>query len=245
LGGPSQEFWGKQAETLRNSQSWLICGQVGDPLRQVFSRQTEGSGSAYTRGVRIAWTAGALFVAFLGFRSSGLAHDSKPPASGPAAAAVEGHRLFLAGQFAKAAAKLETAVGSASDPEVLFELAVCYERLDRDSEAIAEFHAYQGFPVALRVREAAQHIKAIESKQPGPAESLRPRRLVVPTRIEGGNCVRDCGKAPSPFCGSPGVKMQRPCAVRFSCLRSCPGARLEPGSCNTVPSSPTQECVNE
>jgi hypothetical protein len=195
--------------------------------------------------MRLACAAGALFVAFLGFRSSGLAHDSRPPPSRPAAAAVEGHRLFLAGQFAKAAAKLETAVGSASDPEALFELAVCYERLDRDSEAIAEFHAYQGFPVALRVREADQHIKAIESKQPGPAESLRPRRLVVPARGEGGNCVSDCGKAPSAFCGSPGVKMQRPCAVRFSCLRSCPGARLESGSCNTVLSSPTQECVNE
>jgi hypothetical protein len=191
--------------------------------------------------MRIAWAAGALFVGFLGFGSSGLALDSKPPAHG--AAAAEGHRLFLAGQFAKAAAKLETIVGSASDPEALFELAVCYERLDRDSEAIAEFHAYQRFPVALRVREADQHIKAIESKQPGPA---KPRRVVVPTS-DGGKCVRDCGAPPllGKCAGDRWGTGTCWAAVRFSCLRSCPGALLEPGSCNTVPSSPTQDCVNE
>ena len=97
---------------------------------------------------RIGVAAVALFVALLAFGSPVLSSD-------PNASVAEGRRLFQAGQFAKAVAKLEAAVGSSTDPEVLFELGVCYERLDRDSEAIAEFQAYGRSPVALRIRESS------------------------------------------------------------------------------------------
>jgi Tetratricopeptide repeat len=184
----------------------------------------------------------APFVAFLAFGSSALASD-------PNASAAEGHRLFQAGQFAKAAAKLEAAVGSSTDPEVLFELAVCYERLDRDSEAIAEFQAYGRSPVALRIREANEHVATIQSKRPGPAaprESLtKPRRVLVPTTGDSEKCVKDCGKPASPFCGNSSNRMQKACAIQFSCLRGCPGARVEPGSCPIAPRSSVQVCLTD
>jgi len=184
----------------------------------------------------------ALFVALLAFGSSVLASDSD-------ASAAEGHRLFQAGQFAKAAAKLEAAVGSSTDPEVLFELAVCYERLDRDSEAIAEFQAYGRSPVALRIREANEHIATIQSKRPDPAAPrgslTKPRRVLVPTTGDSGKCVQDCGKPASPFCGNSSNRMQKVCAIQFSCLRSCPGAKVEPGSCSIAPRSSAQVCLTD
>ena len=54
---------------------------------------------------------------------------------------------------------------------------------DRDSEAIAEFQAYQKSPVALRVREADHHIKAIESKTSWPR---RNRYKAAPCRCAHG-----------------------------------------------------------
>lgn len=197
--------------------------------------------------MRTAVAGAALFVALLVFESGGLAGESKGTVA--AAAATEGHRLFQAEQFAKAAAKLEVAVTDSSDPELRFELAICYERLQRDSEAIAEFHAYQHSPVALRVAEANQHIAALEAKQPGPAapaEGLtRPRRVVVPTTGESGKCVKSCGKPSSPFCGNSSNRMQKACAVQFSCLRACPGAKVEPGSCLKAPSTASQVCLTD
>jgi hypothetical protein len=178
-----------------------------------------------------------------------LAFGSPALASDPNTSAAEGHRLFQAGQFAEAAAKLEAAVGSSTDPEVLFELAVCYERLDRDSEAIAEFRAYGRSPVALRIPEANQHIAAIQSKHPGPAaprESLtKSLRVLVPTTGDNGKCVKDCGKPVSPFCGNSSNRMQKACAIQFSCLRSCPGAKVEPGSCSIAPRSSAQVCLTD
>lgn len=197
--------------------------------------------------MKIAVARGALFIALLAFGSEGLAGDSKAAAA--SAAAKEGHRLFQAGQFAKAAAKLEVAVTDASDPELLFELAVCYERLERDSEAIAEFHAYQHSPVALRVSEANQHLAALEAKQPGPAappEGLtKPRRVVVPTDGASGKCVNSCGKPSSPFCGNSSNRAQKACAVQFSCLRACPGAKVESGTCLKAPTTASQICLTD
>jgi hypothetical protein len=182
------------------------------------------------------------FVAFLAFGFPALARDQNT-------SAAEGHRLFQAGKFAEAAAKLEGAVGSSTDPEVLFELAVCYERLDRDSDAIAEFRAYGRSPVALRVGEANEHIATIQSKRPGPAaprESLTsPRRVLVPTTGDSGKCVTDCGKPVSPFCGNSSNRMQKACAIQFSCLRSCPGAKVEPGSCPIAPRTSAQVCLTD
>jgi len=196
--------------------------------------------------MRIEVAGGALFIALLAFGSEGLARETKATA---ATAATEGHRFFQAGQFAKAAAKLEVAVVDSTDPELRFELAVCYERLERDPEAIAEFHAYQHSPVALRVAEANQHIAALEAKQPGPAapgEALtKPRRVVVPTTGESGKCVKGCGKMPSPFCGNSSNRMQKSCAIQFSCLRDCPGAKVERGRCPIAAGPSTQVCLTD
>ena len=203
---------------------------------------TNGQRQAAATPIRIGAAAVALCVALIAFGSSALASDAN-------ASAAEGHRLFQAGQFARAAAKLEAAAGSSTDPEVLFELAVCYERLDRDSEAIAEFQAYGRSPVALRIREANQHIATIKSKRPGPAapsESLtKPRRVLVPTTGDSGKCVKDCGKPASPFCGNSSNRMQKACAIQFSCLRSCPGAKVEQGSCPIAANSSAQVCLTD
>jgi hypothetical protein len=164
-----------------------------------------------------------------------------------AAAAAEGHRLFKAGQFAPAAAKLETVVDDANDPELRFELAICYERLNRDAEAVAAFHAYQRSPVALRVGEANQHLVAIAAKQAdgGTAEIPKPRRVVLSIASDNQKCVASCGKVDSPFCGNSSNRMQRACAIQFSCLRGCPGARVEPGTCLKERVSPTRICLTD
>jgi hypothetical protein len=169
-------------------------------------------------------------------------------AEATAATAAEGHRLFQAGQFAPAAAKLETVVDDANDPELRFELAICYERLNRDAEAVATFHAYQRSPVALRVAEANQHLVAIAAKQADggtAAEIPKPRRVVLSVASDNQKCVASCGKVDSPFCGNSSNRMQRACAIQFSCLRGCPGARVEPGTCLKERVSPTRICLTD
>jgi hypothetical protein len=187
--------------------------------------------------------AGTLFTALLILQSAGLADGTKAPAAAPSAA-VAGRRFFQAGQFAKAAAKLEAAtIARPADQELLFELAICYERLDRDSEAIATFRRYQTSPIALRVREADQHIQAIESKPPrsvGAGDVAKPRHVLVPIAGDGGKCVKACAPMPGRCANSA-----RCWAVQFICVRGCPGARVEPGSCLSVPSTSRQECVND
>ena len=186
-------------------------------------------------------------AALLGVSASGISAEPKS-AEATAATAAEGHRLFQAGQFAHAAVKLETVVDDAKDPELRFELAICYERLNRDAEAVAQFHAYQHSPVALRVAEANQHLAAIASKQAdgGVAREIpKPRRVVVALASDNQKCVASCGKVDSPFCGNSSNRMQRACAIQFSCLRSCPGARVEPGTCLKERASPTRICLSD
>lgn len=199
--------------------------------------------------MRVSSGAIVIFIALLMFEGSGLARDPQTPAT-MATAAVEGHRLFLAGQFGQAATQLEAALGrSSKDPELLFELAVCYERLDRKSEALAEFHSYLQSPMALRVPEANQHVAAIKSKRENRMTTAdvasKPRRVVVPIVGDGGRCVVECGKSMSSFCGFSSNRAQKACAVQFSCLRSCPGARVESGSCLTKPSNAAEACLTD
>jgi Tetratricopeptide repeat len=188
-----------------------------------------------------------LCLALLGVSAAGS--SAEPQSSeATAATAAEGHRLFQAGQFAKAAVKLETVVDDAKDPELRFELAICYERLNRDSEAVAQFQAYQHSPVALRVAEANQHLAAIAAKQADggvAAEIPKPRRVVVSVGSDNQKCVASCGKVDSPFCRNSSNRMQRACAIQFSCLRDCPGARVEPGTCLKERVSPTRICLTD
>jgi hypothetical protein len=196
-------------------------------------------------------------AALWGISASGKSGEAKPSAAKPSAAmsteaiaatAAEGHRLFQAGQFAPAAAKLETVVDDAHDPELRFELAICYERLNRDAEAVAAFHAYQRSPVALRVAEANQHLAAIAAKQADggtAAEIPKPRRVVISIASDNRTCVAGCGKVDSPFCGNSSNRMQRACAIQFSCLRACPGARVERGTCLKERVNPRRICLTD
>jgi hypothetical protein len=212
------------------------------------------SGCAYIARMKSA-TPATLFcvglcLALLGVSAAGSSAEPKPAeskssTSSPSASA-EWHRLFQAGQFAPAAAKLETVVDDAKDPELRFELAICYERLNRDAEAVAQFQAYQHSPVALRVGEANQHLAAIAAKQAdGGAEIPKPRRVVVAVGSDNQKCVAGCGKVDSPFCSNSSNRMQRACAIQFSCLRGCPGARVEPGTCLKERVSPTRICLTD
>jgi hypothetical protein len=178
--------------------------------------------------------------------STGFGAGTAPTPAGASPAAT-GHRLFLAGDFERAARQLEKArPGAAHDPEVLFELGICYERLGRDSEAMVSFREYQTFPLALRAREANLHLQAIEQRTASVPkageETGGPRHVVVPTSTDGGRCLRECGADPFPGRCTNGARCW---AVQFSCLRSCPGARVAPGTCLTTPSTASQTCVNE
>jgi hypothetical protein len=153
----------------------------------------------------------------------------------------EGRRLMRAGKLDEAVVQLEAAWKSTEAPEVLFELALCYERLNRDSEAIEAYRAYQKLPLALRGEEAEQHIRTIESKQPQAAwPGGRPRRVRVPLTQAGEKCIRDCARLSS--CSKS--QWQRCSLTRFVCFRGCPGARVDSGSC-AGKQDPKMKCVTE
>ena len=112
------------------------------------------------------------------------------------------------GQLAEAAAKFSEGWTESRDPEVLFDLAVCYERQGRSAEAAAGFRAYLNLPLALRLRVAEDHLGAIESKNgrdvPEPrrvrcpsavtgtsvSKTARGRHYTVPTLVTDGDAVR-------------------------------------------------------
>jgi len=153
----------------------------------------------------------------------------------------DGLRLMRAGKLDEAVVKLEAAWKSTEAPEVLFDLALCYERLNRDSEAIEAYRTYQNLPLALRGDEAEQHIRSIESKQPQAAgPGGRPRRVRVPLTQAGEKCIRDCARLSS--CSKS--QWQRCSLTRFSCFRGCPGARVESGTC-AAKLEPKMKCLTE
>jgi hypothetical protein len=167
--------------------------------------------------------------------------------NGPAAPATEGRRLLKEGRLAEAATKLSDAwATSSADAEVLFDLATCYERLGRTVEAVAAFRRYLTLPLALRLREAEDRIRAIESAQeprdkaapPAPG----PRRVLVPVGGDGGKCFRDCTRG---YCGRRGTTPHRCMSTQFVCLRTCPGARVESGTCVTALVPPGEKCRTE
>ena len=153
----------------------------------------------------------------------------------------EGLRLMRAGKLDEAVVQLEAAWKSTEAPEVLFDLALCYERLNRDSEAIEAYRTYQNQPLALRGDEAEQHIRSIESKQPQAAgPGGRPRRVLVPLTQAGEKCIRECSRLSSCSKG----QWQMCSATRFSCFRGCPGARVESGTC-AAKREPKTKCLTE
>jgi hypothetical protein len=155
--------------------------------------------------------------------------------------ADEARRLMRAGKFSEAVGKLETSWKSSSNPEVLFDLAVCYERLSRDAEALTAFRTYQGLPTALRTVEAAEHIRLVQSQQAVSQPTNQPRHVVVPLTPAGEKCLRECVQF-----SRCGTRNGRQCnSVRFSCARSCPGARVDPGSCLATRAESKTKCVND
>jgi hypothetical protein len=169
------------------------------------------------------------------------AGDGGQNGNGRESSADEARQLMRAGKLSEAVGKLETAWKSSSDPELLFDLAVCYERLNRDAEALASFRTYQGLPTALRTGEAAEHIHLAESRQQVSEPAVKPRHVVVPLTPAGEKCLRECVRS-SP-CGS---RSNWQCdSVRFSCIRGCPGARVEPGTCFSAAAESKTRCVND
>jgi hypothetical protein len=189
------------------------------------------------------------FLTALAIAAAGAAKDARPTApqtSGTQAIAqtiADGRRLAAEGRFAEAAGKLSAGWTASRDPEVLFDLAVCHERLRVDAQALDEFRAYVRLPLALRLRAAEDHMRGIEAR--GAREVREPRRVLVPVGGDGGKCFRDC-TGPESCRPRFGDRWGLQCAgTQFICLRSCPGARVETGVCATASVRPGETCRAE
>jgi hypothetical protein len=168
---------------------------------------------------------------------------------GPAVATVvaEGRRLAREGKLADAAAKLEEGWRASRDPEVLFDLAVCDERLGMDDKAASAFRSYLGLPLALRLRAAEEHLRGIAARggTASPTTPSGPRRVLVPAGADGGRCFQDC-TGPASCRPKFGDRWGHACtSTQFICLQSCPGARVEPGLCATATLRPGERCRTE
>lgn len=187
------------------------------------------------------------------FAAAGAAKDARPTAPQTSGAQTtgqtiaqtiaDGRRLAAEGRLAEAAGKLSAGWTASRDPEVLFDLAVCHERLRVDAQALDEFRTYVRLPLALRLRAAEDHMRAIEAK--GAREVREPRRVLVPVGGDGGKCFRDC-TGPESCRPRFGDRWGLQCAAtQFICLRSCPGARVETGVCATASVRPGEKCRAE
>jgi hypothetical protein len=189
----------------------------------------------------LAAVAGFTTVTLLGTYTD--ARDANTGAGTTPGPAAEGRRLLKEGKVAEAAVKLRDAWNiSTSDPEVLFDLADCYERLGRTSEALVAFRTYLEQPTALRLRAADDRIRILRADPESgpPAATSGPRRVIVPKLGNGEACFRQCIRT------SPCVPRRQPhCATQFACLRTCPGARVEPGLCATARIRPGERCQTE
>jgi hypothetical protein len=183
--------------------------------------------------------ASALAVA-LTLSASGAAKDARSTA---ASTIAEGRRLAADGRLSEAAAKLADGWNTSHDPEALFDLAVCHERLGRRAEALDAFRAYMKLPLALRVRAAQEHVRTIEASDA--REVPAPRRVLVPVDSDDGKCFRDCigpASCRQRFGDRSGVQCA---ATQFICLRACPGARVETGICATATVHAGEKCRAE
>jgi tetratricopeptide (TPR) repeat protein len=173
------------------------------------------------------------------------------PAQAPRPTAVatiaEGRRLAREGKLADAAAKLEQGWQASRDPEVLFDLAVCYERLGQDAKAVSAFRSYLDLPLALRLRAAEDHLRALAAQggAASPAAPSGPRRVLVPAGADSARCFQDC-TGPSSCRPRFGDRWGHACTTtQFICLEACPGARVEPGLCATATLRPGERCRTE
>jgi hypothetical protein len=156
---------------------------------------------------------------------------------------ADGRRLAAENRLAEATAKLSEGWTASRDPEVLFELAVCYERQAMNAQAAESFRAYVKLPLALRLRAAEDQLRAIESKDGH--EVPAPRRVLVPVDSDGGKCFQEC-TGPSSCRPHFGDRWGTQCAAtEFVCLRACSGARVESGPCATVSIHPGEKCRAE
>jgi hypothetical protein len=160
-----------------------------------------------------------------------------------ARAITDERRLALENRLAEAAVKLSEGWTPSRDPEVLFELAVCYERQGMSDQAAESFRAHIKLPLGLRVRAAEDHLRAIESKDE--PEVAAPRRVLVPVDRDGGKCFQDC-TGPSSCRPRFGDRWGTQCAAtQFVCLRACSGARVESVPCANAAIHRSEKCRAE
>ena len=153
---------------------------------------------------------------------------------------ADGRRLEKESRFTEAAAKLSEGWTASRDPEVLFELAVCYEQQGMNAQAAESFRAYIKLPLALRVAAAQDHLRVIEPKDQ--RDVPPPRRVLVPVDRDRGKCFQDC-TGPSSCRARFGDRWGTQCAAtQFVCLRACSGARVESGPCATASVHAGENC---
>ncbi len=183
----------------------------------------------------------AIVAFFVLAATAASSADSTTPTT--ARTIADGRRLARENRLAEAAAKLSEGWTASRDPEVLFELAVCYERQGMNARAAESFRAYVKLPLALRVRAAEDHLRTIGAKEG--REVPAPRRVLVPVDGDGGKCFQEC-TGPSSCRPRFGDRWGTQCAAtEFVCLRGCPGARVESGPCVTASIHPGEKCRAE
>lgn len=202
-------------------------------------------GKIYNCGVSRVTQALTFAVALAGslaLSAAGAApvKDARSTAAGTIA---EGRRLAAQGRLAEAAVKLSDGWTASRDPEVLFDLGVCFERLGQSAQALDAFGAYVKLPLALRLRAAEDHVRAIEAKDARDVPA--PRRVLVPVAGDDGKCFQTC-TGPESCRPRFGDRWGTQCAAtQFVCLRACPGAKVESGVCATATVRPGERCRAE
>jgi hypothetical protein len=127
--------------------------------------------------------------------------------------------------------KLEAVWRSTGQPEVLFDVAVFTSGWAANPRPSTR-SSYQELPMALRTQQAEEHVTALVEKRGGASGAAgKPRRVLVPSTPAGDGCVRRCVEPSSCQPQSKGAGWRWCASVQFSCLRGCPGAKVEPGTC--------------
>ena len=152
------------------------------------------------------------------------------------------------------ATKLRDAYDQEKQPEILFDLGECQERLGQDDSALQTYRSYLELPLALRITEANAHIAAIEKRHAGRVEADNPtsppRYVLLPNDPAANACSANCST--TIICAEPSRKgradtmAQNRCFTKeFACLSSCPGARVKKGQCPTGPSLRGLRCFDD
>jgi hypothetical protein len=152
------------------------------------------------------------------------------------------------------ATKLRDAYDQEKQPEILFDLGECQERLGQDDGALQTYRAYLKLPLALRLAEANARVAAIESRHAEQVESgsptSPPRYVLLPNDPAANACSAKCST--TTVCAEPSRKgptdrmAQNRCFTKeFACLSSCPAARVKKGECPTGPSLRGFRCFDD